>query len=215
VAYNTFNGARRNLFVVGTDNIAPELLYDNGQAYGWTPDSDRLLFTNYNSSFPGHTISLVDVHSKQSVDILRLAAPPEFNDVKVSPDGVWMAVAITRGPSQGQIVVMPFRSDLIPSDQWIAITDDKIYRHEVAWSLDGNLLYWFANEDGRDCLYAQRLNPSTKRPEGAHFAVHHFHQRVRTLSFYDFYMQFYNDRLLIPLTETISNIWMRSLSSNE
>ena len=112
-------------------------------------------------------------------------------------------------------MVMPFRSDLIPSDQWIAVTDERLYRHDVAWSLDSNLLYWFANEDGRDCLYAQRLNVSTKRPVGAHFAVRHFHQRVRTPSFYDFYMQFHDNKLLIPLTETTSNIWIRNLSAAE
>jgi eukaryotic-like serine/threonine-protein kinase len=182
VAYSTFDQGKRNLLVIGTDNRISELWHDHGQVIGWTPDSKRLLFTNYNSSFNstfnGHTVSLFDPRTKQLVDILRFAAPHSFGDIKVSPDGVWLAASIDRGPSQGQIMVMPFRSDLIPSDQWIAVTDERLYRHDVAWSLDGNLLYWFANEDGRDCLYAQRLNVSTKRPVGAHFAVRHFHYAV-------------------------------------
>jgi hypothetical protein len=36
-----------------------------------------------------------------------------------------------------------------------------------AWSPDSNLLYYLSKRDGFLCLWAQRLDPATKRPAGA------------------------------------------------
>jgi Tol biopolymer transport system component len=47
-------------------------------------------------------------------------------------------------------------------------------------SPDGNTMYFTSNRDGFICVWALRLDPKTKRPLGAPFAIQHFHgsQRV-------------------------------------
>jgi len=51
------------------------------------------------------------------------------------------------------------------------------------WSPDGNLLYFLSDRDGFRCLWAQRLDPATKRPVASPFDVHHFHRtRLSTAS---------------------------------
>jgi len=45
----------------------------------------------------------------------------------------------------------------------------------VWWSPDGNLLYFISERDGFVCLWAQRLDPATKHPQGAAFPIRHFH----------------------------------------
>jgi hypothetical protein len=38
------------------------------------------------------------------------------------------------------------------------------------------MLYFLSDRDGFRCLWAQRLEPATKRPLGEPFAVEHFHR---------------------------------------
>ena len=65
--------------------------------------------------------------------------------------------------------------------------------------------------DGRDCLYGRPLDPATKHPIGPAVLVQHLHQRARINTYYDVPMLFNADRLLLPLTESYSTIWMRKI----
>ena len=46
-----------------------------------------------------------------------------------------------------------------------------------SWSPDASLLYFWSDRDGSPCLWAQRLDPATKRPSGAPLSIQHFHSR--------------------------------------
>jgi hypothetical protein len=49
------------------------------------------------------------------------------------------------------------------------------------WDVDGNLLYFFSERDGFTCIWAQRVEPATKRPVGDMFPVYHPHHARRSL----------------------------------
>ncbi len=78
------------------------------------------------------------------------------------------------------------------------------------WSPDGNTLYFHSRRDGFHCLYAQPLEPATKKPQGPLKSIRHFHGRVHTVSFIrvEFGYAMTNDRLYLPLTESKANIWL-------
>ena len=46
-----------------------------------------------------------------------------------------------------------------------------------SWSPDASLLYFWSDRDGSPCLWAQRLDPATKRPTGAPLSIQHFHSQ--------------------------------------
>ena len=78
-------------------------------------------------------------------------------------------------------------------------------------SPDGNLIYFTSDRDGLQCLWAQRLNPTTKKPVGAAFRVHDLHSARRSLG--NVFIPFQEiavakDKLVFPLNERTANIWM-------
>jgi hypothetical protein len=52
------------------------------------------------------------------------------------------------------------------------LTRDTGLTIDPALSPDGTLVYGSSFRDGSRCIWAQRLNPTTKRPEGAPFDVY-------------------------------------------
>ena len=213
VAFSSSHGENRNqLLLVGTQGGQAEVYNVDAQVLAWSPDSRSLLI---DSGREFGAIRLLDIDSRRLIDILpKLAGPQSYGDVKVSPDGRWLALTISIGSNRAQVFITPFRRQLLTRDQWNPLTDDTKYRHDIAWSLDGKLLYWFSVADGKDCIYAQRLSPSKKDPAGAPFPVYRFNGKLHVSSFYRFYMQFNANKILLPMADSSSNVWMTKLPDN-
>ena len=71
------------------------------------------------------------------------------------------------------------------------------------------MIYAVTDRDGYPCFWAQRLNPLTKHPGGAPFAVFHIHSARRSLANQSD-MQFVvtRDQLVFSMGERTGNIWM-------
>jgi hypothetical protein len=78
----------------------------------------------------------------------------------------------------------------------------------LVWSPDGATLYFLSDRDGFRCIWAQRLNPATKRLAGSPFSVVHFHQAGRSMVDAGFNMSVTADSLVFALTDLTGNIWM-------
>jgi hypothetical protein len=89
---------------------------------------------------------------------------------------------------------------------------------------DGNTLYFTSNRDHYNCFWAQRLNPKTKHPVGAAFAIQHLHnqQDIRgvgaTRPIYSgdlplgrMELNVARDKIVTALDEVHSDIWMMQL----
>jgi hypothetical protein len=76
-------------------------------------------------------------------------------------------------------------------------------------------MYFTSNRDGATCIWAQRLDPKTKRPLGAPFAVQHFHgsQRIyRGISSTNHMeVNIVKDKIVTNLDEFHTDIWMMQL----
>jgi Tol biopolymer transport system component len=169
---------------------------------GWSSDSKKILYM-WGRPFRYRTI---DVASRAVVDFLQ---HPEHNvdDARFSPDDRWVCFKLELGPGHEPTVIAPVRNGVAaPESEWIRVTDGPIDGRSW-WSPDGNLLYFQSDRDGSECIWAQKLDPASKRPVGPAFAVYHFHggRRARSQTF-GYGMA--PDRLYFTQEETTGNIWL-------
>ena len=97
---------------------------------------------------------------------------------------------------------------------WVDATTERSNSDgRVAWSPDGNLLYFVSERDAFRCIWAQRLDPTTKRPVDRPFAVYHLHQTARRLSHNvgRVGLAVDRDKIVFALEEMRGNVWMRDL----
>src|SRR5262249_437473 len=95
---------------------------------------------------------------------------------------------------------------------WVAVTDGSNIDWHISWSPDGNLLYFLSHRDGFFCIWAQRLNPTSKQPTGAPFAIQHFHHAYQSLARLDrgdiIGMSVARGTMAFALRELTGNIWL-------
>ena len=170
---------------------------------GWSSDSRRVLYM-WGRPFRFRT---VDVTSRAVADVLQ---DPKHNvDVaRFSPDDHWICFKVEQEPGREPTFIAPVRSGVAaPESEWIQISAGTTYGRSW-WSPDGNLLYFLSAQDGSLCIWAQRLEPATKRPLGPAFAVYHFHGQRRSLNVLPFGYGMAPDKLYFGLQETTGNVWL-------
>lgn len=188
-----------------------------GFPWDWTPDNKRLSFNRRRSS-PGDnpkdkgTIHLLDLDSGKETLLLEHSVSSLFQ-ANFSPDGRW--VAFQGGLQESSLFIGPYRGDeLIPERDWINLSNGSSWDDKPRWSPDGNLLYFVSNRDGFVCLWAQRLDPITKRPRGVPFEVYHFPQArrsMRNVGYRVLETSVARDKIVFNMVERKGNIWMTKL----
>ena len=167
--------------------------------------------------------AIIDLASNRIANLIESAGSNQVPFAgRFSPDGRWIAFhATTESSAEArQIFVVPFRgwpeeSGAGPGD-WIPITHGEAMDRQVTWSPDGNLLYFLSDRDGFRCIWAQRLNPAAKHPEGEAFSVMHFHHGRRSLRGVGnrvsaIRLTVVSNKLLFALGELTGNIWMKDV----
>ena len=127
---------------------------------------------------------------------------------RFSPDGQWIAFYTANGPDKRQIHIIPSApAHPLESEEWLTVVED--VGSQPSWSADGSLLYYVSERDGAMCLWAQPLDPTTRRSIGPPRAVQHFHQpRLRAGTGAIATNDVQAGYAYITLTETTGNIWM-------
>ncbi len=154
---------------------------------------------------PGRKIGPL-VHSNRADRILYRG--------RFSPDAHWVAFDAAMDKSLNKkVFISPIRDGHgVGEADWIPVTDGSHVDTYVAWSPDGNLLYFLSERDGFRCIWAQRLAPATKQPDGVAFPVRHFHNARESLSRVDRFdlvgLSVARDRLVFAMSELTGNIWM-------
>jgi Tol biopolymer transport system component len=159
------------------------------------------------------TVFLIDLESRKRSQLLT---HPRWSiwGPSFSPDGRWISFHVAEtGLESRRAYIAPFREDMTLGEKdWIPIATDSA--QQTRWSPDGNLLYYLSARDGFVCLWAQRLEPATKRPAGSPFPVYHSHSAARAISNVGDYskrMAVVRGQILLTLGEKSSNIWMTEL----
>ncbi len=149
------------------------------------------------------------------IPVLKTSAG-DIQDASLSADDRWLAFQIKKRSGSNAIYVAPVGSRFVAEQEWILVAEESSYQQSPRWSKNDNMLYFISERDGFSCIWAQRLNPSTKAPTGSPFAVFHFHQS--TLMFNKprgwGAISIAGNRLIYMLAEISGNIYMVDLESN-
>lgn len=164
---------------------------------------------------PPEDVMMIDVPSNRITSLVHSDRPDHIlYQGRFSPDARWVAFhASLPKPFKMRVFISPIRDGHGAKEaDWIPITDGLQSEGDVAWSRDGNLLYFLSERDGFRCVWAQRLAPVTKQPQGKAFAVRHFHTARQSLKKIDrpdlIGLSATQDRLVFSMSELTGNIWM-------
>ncbi len=216
IAYVSRENDRAALHVAsaaGGDEILCESCAADSNNPCWMPDGRRLVYAEPESLI----WALRDLNSGTAVDILKTDRYP-IADARVSSDGKWIAFHTIISQTRRQLFTAPIRAGALSRQaDWIPITDGTAMDREGVWSPDGNLLYFQSDRDGFRCIWAEHLDPATKRPKGQIFPVLHFHGNRRSLISLarTSPMSVTAGKMTLSLGETTGNIWMMDLSKRK
>jgi Tol biopolymer transport system component len=175
-----------------------------GLVTSWTADGGGILFHDV----PGR-VSFLDWASRRRTEML---AKPNYRLVstKLSPDGHWISFCALTG-STSRIYIAPYRGpNPIEEKDWIPVTDGQFRDERGHWSLAGDVIYFLSNRDGYVCIWAERLDSSTKHPSGAPVPVYHAHGGSRSMTemVVESAFSLARDRIAFNMEERTGNIWM-------
>ena len=207
VAYSFRQNGRMPILVVATSGGTPEQVCDDcGEVEAWAPDGDQILYV---APRDPSGVGLLKVGSSPDHGWLRSAGYGLYGP-RLSSDGGWIAFnGRTDRLAPARVLVARVQASIVaPEQEWIVVSQDG---DAPSWSPDASLLYFWSDRDGSPCLWAQRLDPGTKRPTGVPLGIQHFHSRG--LSWRNLYLgapdiAVAGDKIVFNLGEHTGNIWM-------
>jgi Tol biopolymer transport system component len=215
VGYQLIENGRWDFFLlpIGSDGqpgVAERVCEDCARVWDFSSDGKHFLF-GFHSGSESMSLVLYDLVSRRKTELVN-APRRNLARARFSPDDRWISFHETTRPGHSRLDIIPFAEGTVSSpDQWIAVTDDKSFHDKGVWSPDGNLLYFTSDRDGFRCIWAQRLDPKTKRPIGPPLEIYHSHSARRSLLNADIIpleVHVAPGRLVFHLGEITGNIWM-------
>lgn len=207
VAYSFAQNERMPIFVVAASGGTPEQVCDHcGQVEDWSPDGTRILYVTPRDASGVGLLTLGGSHNDAWL------SHPGYGiySPRFSSDGGWIAFnGRTDRLSPARILVAKVDRSVVSSEKdWIVVSQDG---DAPAWSPLANVLYFWSDRDGSPCLWAQRVDSSTKRPVGTPIGIQHFHGRG--LSWKNLYLgapdiAVARDKIIFNLGEHTGNVWM-------
>jgi Tol biopolymer transport system component len=181
-----------------------------GNPKGFSSDGSRMLMQRGYLDPGFDQIALLDVATGKETIVL---SDPQHHlwNAFYSWDDKWVAFLMQTDDHRLRIYITPAQN-LIPAgpDHWIQLTSGEYGDNKVQFSPDGNTVYFTSNRDGFTCIWALRLDPKTKRPLGAPFAIQHFHDRQGGNASME--LNVARDKIVTNLDEVHSDIWMMDLA---
>ena len=183
-----------------------EICADCGEPRAWFPDGSAVLYQKLSQR--ESLIGYVD-RSGRAVPLLQSAESALFSP-SVSRDGKWLALVVRTPPNDHRIVVIPLHGKTAGAKaEWISVTEPGPWFNKPRWSPNGNLLYYISDRDGFTCIWANHLDPATKRPVGSPKPVMHFHTGASSLeTAYGLELSIADDKLVVDIGESSGNIWL-------
>jgi Tol biopolymer transport system component len=201
--------------VISRDGGRPQVVARNGGfVYSWSADKTRLL----GIKLP-HNGSIYSFDVQTGKEAVLLTKPGfELYQAKFAPDESSILVeAIQHSPQPvSKLFIVPLHGGVPGEDtEWIPVSEGTSWDDKPRWASDGSMVYSVSDRDGYRCLWAQRINPRTKRPDGAAFGVHHFHGTRLSLDavgLWELEIAVAADKVVMGLGEITGNIWSRNLN---
>jgi eukaryotic-like serine/threonine-protein kinase len=210
VAFSADQLAPSSIYQVAATGGVPKKICDKcGRPVDWLPDRSKILIDNAGPK--QRDIHILDVATGEARPLLQ---HPEFQLTmpRLSPDGRVLSFTEVRPGSARRIYVVPSTGEPVPENEWSLILDGTHLDRQPAWSPSSDIIYFLSDRDGTRCIWAQRVDTSTRKAVGQPFAAHHIHH-VR------YYLNDVGDPAAVGLTvvngqmyfagfEIRSNVWM-------
>jgi Tol biopolymer transport system component/DNA-binding winged helix-turn-helix (wHTH) protein len=205
-------------FMVPAAGGEPEQVCEFCTPRGFSSDGSIILMQKYPRIHEGRPIGKIvalDLASKTEKDFLSSTA--ELYHAFFSWDDHWVVFKTPTIPGslKSHILIASVRDhSAVKEADWIAVTDGQYNSDKPQFSPDGNTVYFTSTRDGYLCVWAQKLDPETKRPLGNPIAYEHFHnfaQRDAVLREdigWDSDLSVARDKMTINLPQVHYEIWM-------
>ncbi len=169
-----------------------------GQVRSWGGDPSRLLVTRPAGAY------LMDPDSGAEWKISERL--PSFSGIHLSMDA--RCLVLYRGRKIQLLEISPNR--VATEQDLIDITDGHFSDALPEISPNNRLIYFYSNRDGKQCLYARRFNPESRKPEGEPFVVRHFHSARVSPAYVGSgrrRLDTARDKIAFTMAERTGNIW--------
>jgi serine/threonine protein kinase/Tol biopolymer transport system component len=195
-----------SLFIMSIDGEQAERLIEERQLApnGWLFTRNQVLYQAGDNDGEGSPqVFLLDINTKRPQMILE-HAEYKFSEIYPSPDDRWISFVATR-QGRRRVFIAPLHTERVaPESEWVAVTEEVRYEDQPRWSPSGKLLYFISARDGLRCIWAQPLDPVSKRPVGQAFAVYHFHDLQRNFG----RITSVHDKIVFDREEPTGSIWL-------
>jgi serine/threonine protein kinase/Tol biopolymer transport system component len=179
-----------------------------GSVMIWDWSNDARALTAWAYRLPRSVgVDIIDIVTGEAKPLLT--RPRNLFQAHISHDGHWVMVQ----ESGGGVLMAPILDAQPPAaDLWqpIGLKGADLIR----WSPDDNLIYFISGRDSFRCVWAQRLDPHTKRLVGEPFAIAHFHQARRSLRIDNsgkIGLAVARNQIVLAEAERTGNIWSANL----
>jgi eukaryotic-like serine/threonine-protein kinase len=218
IAYRRWMAAQPVMEAVGSNGEPAERICGGCRVpvpQSWSSDGRWLVHMDADSA--RYQIAALNLTSGESVVVLRHESHSLFHG-DLSSDSRWI-VFMEGGPrNRNRLWAAPFRGRLVPSSEWVALTDGESADDKPRWSPNGELVYFVSDRDGFGCIWAQRVHPDSKQPIGPPFVVYHSHTArlsILNVPMTRQEMSVARDRIVLNLGEATGNIWSLPLPRRE
>jgi eukaryotic-like serine/threonine-protein kinase len=200
-----------SIFVSLGEGETPRKLCDGcGYAYQWFAGDTKLLVDHADPRY--HQIKVFDVAAGQGHVVLQDPRNAIFVP-HLSPDEKWISFTMITGDRKRRIYVAPFDAAReTPESDWIIALDGENLERQPFWPPVGDLVYFLSDRDGFRCVWAIRLDKTTRKASGDAFPVQHFHDiRYTMIPFTDptdIGLSLNTDSMFLSLYEARANVWL-------
>jgi eukaryotic-like serine/threonine-protein kinase len=204
---------REVTFIISVAGGTPTQLCHDCDPRGFSSDGSILL-TGQGYLENGHARAVtVRIPGGEAKDFLADEKYPLWHPF-FSWDDRWVSFKTVPEEPRAKLMIAPVRNGVAASEpEWVSVTDGKYADDKPQFSPDGNTLYFTSLRDGHLCIWAQRLDRTTKHPIGAPFVVQHFHDAQWRILDNRAHVELWvaRDKIVTNFRDNHGDVWMMKL----
>ena len=215
IGYVDMDHGKRIGFVGPSEDLPGRRICEGCQIQAFFSDNRHIL-----ALYDGNRLVRQDLSTGDQRQILTTGSSPvrpiqNGMDVRLSPDDQWVAFTIAPPGGEVAMYIAPVGNTSTEERDWIRVQTTGQCAQSPVWSPNGSLLYYLDDRDSHMCIWAQRLDRKTKRPQGESFSVYHFHRPETSFAGFknSIYLLGARDKLIVNVWTITSNLWRAKLDS--
>lgn len=175
--------------------------------FDWSSDGRWVLACLQERTNNGYQLAIVPVDGRSTGGIRVIATDRDSNlwKARLAPDQRSVAFTRATGPGTSAIYVVP-----VDGGEPVQITTGAFIDDRPRWSADSRMIYFLSNRSEFLNVWVRRFEPATRQPVGELTQVTHFDSLARIIPsrMVQVGVAVAPDRVIVPLSETSSDIWV-------